>query len=303
MYRLELAFAKNKGKIATLDLAQVPDHWDPDKWMYYAEVLGWAVKDSFKEANKGAATGKLAINTQAAQVLDLETGNYIQQHVMMLQFVEKQLGEIAGVSAQRQGQIENRELVGNVERAVTQSSHITEKWFGLHSTVKLKALTLLLETAKITFKEQKSQREQQQFEAQQQIEVAKIQEMKENREDLQAHELEKLDRQFIYDKELKQMEIDAKINEQFIDLNHNGTDDRLEQQKIENEKQLKERKLEHDKNIDRESVSITAKEKNEKSRLEEKKLQADKENKDKTLKLQKENQVKALKLQEEKQEK
>jgi hypothetical protein len=39
---------------------------------------------------------------------------------------------IAGVSAQRQGQVENRETVGGVERAVNQSSHITEYWFMSH---------------------------------------------------------------------------------------------------------------------------------------------------------------------------
>jgi len=390
MYRLELAFAKNKGKIAVLDVSQCPDHWTPEKWMYYFNVLGFYVKDSFKEANKGAAQGKLAGQMQQNnQVLDLETGNFIQQQIMMLQFLEQQVGQISGISAQRQGQIENRELVGNVERAVTQSSHITEKWFGLHSNVKVKALTLLLETAKEAYKEQKdkrfqyvlddmstytlsmdgsefrdadygiivtdgstdeelrgtlkqlaqaglqndklnfsqlidiymtpsmasmrrkletaeeekSQMMQDQFQQQQEIEQAKIQEMKENREDLQAHELEKLDRQFIYDKELKQMEIDAKTNEQIIDLNHNGVDDRLEQQKIENERRLKENKLEHDKNIDRQDMSMIEREKNEKQRLEKEKLNVDKESKAKDLQLKKESQMKDLQMKKESQAK
>jgi hypothetical protein len=161
MYRTELAFAKAKGRIATLDLAQVPDNWDLDKWMYYAEVNGWAVKDSFKEARKGAAQGKLAGQmATSADTINLELGNYIQQHIMMLQFIENQIGEISGVSKQRQGQIENRELVGNVERSVTQSSHITEKWFSLHSTVKVKALEVLLETAKFAWKGEKDKRVQ-----------------------------------------------------------------------------------------------------------------------------------------------
>jgi len=161
MYRTELAFAKAKGRIATLDLAQVPDGWELDKWMYYAEVNGWAVKDSFKEVRKGAAQGKLAGQmATSADTINLELGNYIQQHIMMLQFIEAQLGKISGVSDQRQGQIENRELVGNVERSVTQSSHITEKWFSLHSNVKVKALEILLETAKHAWKGEKDKRVQ-----------------------------------------------------------------------------------------------------------------------------------------------
>jgi len=153
MYRTELAFAKSKGKISVMDTSRIPDGWDMDKWMYYAEILGWAIEDPFKEGNKGAATGKLAGQmNQNSKVLDLEMGSYIQQHVMMLDFIKRELGEIAGVTQQRQGQIDNRETVGGVERAVTQSSHITEKWFMMHDNTKLRVLETLLETAKYAWR-------------------------------------------------------------------------------------------------------------------------------------------------------
>lgn len=153
MYRTELAFAKSKGKIATLDLSRVPDEWTMDKWMYYAEILGWAAEDPFKESNKGSSTGKLAGQmNQNSKVLDLEMGTYIQQHIGMLEFIKQELGEIAGVTQQRQGQIDNRETLGGVERAVTQSSHITEKWFMLHDSTKLRVLETLLETAKYAWR-------------------------------------------------------------------------------------------------------------------------------------------------------
>ncbi len=159
MYRTELAFAKSKGKISILDTSRIPDGWDMDKWMYYAEILGWAVEDPFKEGNKGAATGKLAGQmNQNSKVLDLEMGNYIQQHIMMLGFIKQELGEIAGVSSQREGQIENRETVGGVERAVTQSSHITEKWFMMHDNTKLRVLETLLETAKYAWRNKKNEK-------------------------------------------------------------------------------------------------------------------------------------------------
>jgi hypothetical protein len=155
MYRTELAFAKSKGKIAQLDLSLVPDEWEVEKWLYYAEVLGWAPVDYFKVGNKGAATGKLRGNMTGAsghQVLDLELGSYIQQHIGMLSYLENQLGEIAGVTKQRQGQVSSSELVGNVERAVVQSSHITEKWFSAHDNTKLRAMATLLETAKFAWR-------------------------------------------------------------------------------------------------------------------------------------------------------
>ena len=159
MYRTELAFAKSKGKIATLDTSRVPDEWTMDKWMYYAEILGWAVEDPFKEGNKGAATGKLAgMMNQNSRVLDLEMGNYIQQHIGMLEYIKQELGEIAGVSTQRQGQIDNRETLGGVERAVTQSSHITEKWFMMHDNTKLRVIETLLETAKYAWRNKSNEK-------------------------------------------------------------------------------------------------------------------------------------------------
>jgi len=63
------------------------------------------------------------------------------------------VGEISGVSKQRQGAIEQRELVGNVERAVVQSSHITEPLFWNHTQAKRRALTLLLDTAKFAWRQ------------------------------------------------------------------------------------------------------------------------------------------------------
>ena len=153
MYRTELAFAKAKGKIGKLNLAEMPDGWKPKEWMQYAEINGWLVTDSFNEAKKGAAQGKLAGQMSGSStMLDLDLGNYIQQHIMMLQFLETQLGQIAGITKQREGQVESRETVRGVERAVSQSNIITEKYFGLHDSVKVKALSILLETAKVAWK-------------------------------------------------------------------------------------------------------------------------------------------------------
>ena len=91
-YRLELAIAANQGKIALIDLSLVPDGWEIEKWMYYAQSMKFGFVDSFNEGKKGQSTGKLAgnISTQN-KVLDMETGNYIQQHVQLLEFTEQKI--------------------------------------------------------------------------------------------------------------------------------------------------------------------------------------------------------------------
>ena len=152
--RLNKAISTNYGKIMELDVAKVPENWEVEKWLHFAFVNKIAVIDSFKEGNQGAATGKLAgnMNTQGGRVMDMETGAYIQQHIQLLEFIKMEMGEIAGVSQQRQGQVSNRETVGGVERAVNQSSHITEYWFMLHEHAKIRVLECFLETAKVALK-------------------------------------------------------------------------------------------------------------------------------------------------------
>lgn len=156
MDRIKSAFEKFKGPMIELDFAKMPDEWSPEKWMHYAENMGYLIVDSFKEGRKGASTGKLAggFNT-TGKVLNPDLGNYIQHHVLMLQYIEKQIGIISGIPDQRLGEIENRETVGGVERAVNQSSHITEPIFSLHDEVKLRVLETLLETAKYAWKNDK----------------------------------------------------------------------------------------------------------------------------------------------------
>jgi hypothetical protein len=155
--RLNKAIASNYGKIMELDLSKVPSGWEIEKWMHFAVVNKIAVVDSFKEGNHGASTGKLAggFNTQGGRVIDMETGSYIQQHIQLLEFIKMELGEICGVTKQREGQISNRETVGGVERSVNQSSHITEYWFAQHEGLKVRVLDAFLETAKVALRNNK----------------------------------------------------------------------------------------------------------------------------------------------------
>lgn len=154
MYNTEQAIAKNYGKIMSLDLARVPENWKIDQWLSFAQGMNLAVYDSFKEGNKGQSMGKLAGGQQLpTPVIDLEMGNTIQLYISMLSYIKQELGEISGVSPSRQGQISAREAVGNVEREVIQSSHITEYWFAEHEATQIRVLEALLETAKFAWKD------------------------------------------------------------------------------------------------------------------------------------------------------
>ena len=156
MFRTEVAFAKAKGVIGKLDISRMPDDWNFDQWMYYAEMFNWIVEDPFTEGKKGQSIGKLSGSmNQSSSVLDMSLGNYIQQHFLMLQFIEGQLDKISGITAQREGSIQSRETVGGVERSVNQSSLITEPWFLIHEDFKRRVMTTLFETARYVYRDKK----------------------------------------------------------------------------------------------------------------------------------------------------
>lgn len=152
--RLIKLMQRNWGNLVRFDFSKKPKNWDVDKWMYYARVFGLAVEDSFNEGNVGAATGKLAggLNNNSTGVISAGDGNTIQQYIQWLQWIEQTMSSVVGITAQRQGQISNRETVGGVERSVLQSSHITERLFFIHDDVKKRALECFLETAKIAMR-------------------------------------------------------------------------------------------------------------------------------------------------------
>lgn len=151
MYRLELSIARSGDKAMVMDIAQIPRSMgiDTEKWMYYLKTLGVAFINSFEEGS-GKFAGKTSSFNQF-QSIDMSMANIAAQYVQLLDKVEDMLGEISGVSRQRQGQVTSSELVGNVERSVMQSSHITEPLFFIHSEVKRRVLTSLLEIAKLAW--------------------------------------------------------------------------------------------------------------------------------------------------------
>lgn len=148
-YRLELAIARDKGKVINMDIAQIPKSMGitPERWLHYLSSVGVNFINPY-EGNPSDPNGTRAASFNQFSSVDLTMGNVIAEYIQLMQKIEDLAGVISGISTQRQGQVSTSELVGNVERSVLQSSHITEPLFWTHSQCKRRALTLLLNTAK-----------------------------------------------------------------------------------------------------------------------------------------------------------
>lgn len=150
-YRLELALARDKGKILNMDITQIPKSMgvDVNKWLHYLTAIGVNLINPYEEGwdIPGREGGRpAAFNQMSSQ--DLTMSNVIAGYIQLIDKLEIMIGELSGVTKQREGAIHHRELVGNVERSVIQSSHITEPLFWLHNQVKKNTYTSLINIAK-----------------------------------------------------------------------------------------------------------------------------------------------------------
>ena len=150
-YRLELAIARDKGKVINMDITQIPKSMNisPDRWMHYLSSVGVNFINPYDDGWNvpGREGGKPAQFNQIT-ALDLTMSNVISEYIQLMDKIEQLAGTISGITEQRMGAVSSNELVGNVERSVVQSSHITEPLFWVHNQCKRHVLNMLLNTAK-----------------------------------------------------------------------------------------------------------------------------------------------------------
>lgn len=155
-YRLELAIARDKGKVVNMDITQIPKSMNisPAKWMHYLSSVGVNFINPYEEGWNipGREGGKPAQFNQIT-ALDLTMSNVIAEYIQLMDKIEELAGTISGITQQREGAVSTSEMVGNVERSVIQSSHITEPLFWVHNQCKRRVLNMLLNTAKGAWEE------------------------------------------------------------------------------------------------------------------------------------------------------
>lgn len=150
-YRLEFTMAKNKDKIILMEQNMIPKKagFNNDKFMYYADALGFAFVDSTAEVN-----GKKP-NFNQWQVLDASLGKSIEGQFMVLQAIKQSCEDMIGFNRQRMGKALASDSVGNNERSLFQSSLFTEELFRRFEYFQDKELQGLLDCSKVAWREGK----------------------------------------------------------------------------------------------------------------------------------------------------
>lgn len=153
-YKRELEIATYKGSFTAINSSLIPSGWDPKEWMRYVTINKFAWLDPTNEILKGPSQGKSAgaFNTLTATQVNIGDPQAIGMYTNLLVDIENTLGKLAGVSGAREGQTSNRQSNGSVETEVSQTAHITEKWFAIDANFRKRVLTKFLEACKYAYK-------------------------------------------------------------------------------------------------------------------------------------------------------
>jgi hypothetical protein len=125
--------------------------WDEEKFMYWADAAGYAFIDSTAEGKDG---NRISGFNQYS-VLDATLGVYIGQMFELLKMVKEEWEDTLGITRQRKGQTNSSDAVGVTERAVFQSSVMSEEIFRRFRSFEQRELQGLVDVSKIAWKEGK----------------------------------------------------------------------------------------------------------------------------------------------------
>jgi len=141
-YVIEKTIAKSKGKIVLLDKNAVPNEgdWDDEKFFYYADALGYGLLDR----------NQIGVDKSwnQYQVLDMTLFEYIKELINLMDYYKQQWDDVIGITRQRKGQTYASDLQGVNERAVFQSTVITDMIFSGFEELIEKELQGIMDYAK-----------------------------------------------------------------------------------------------------------------------------------------------------------
>lgn len=149
VHRLKELIAKDKGKVFHFDVSMVDPRLDLDKTLYYLEKLDIDFFNPLQNADTpGAAQrGKVTGTTDRSNV------QHIANYVNLLQAIDAEISDVAGVTKQREGSASPYETATSNQNSIIQSSHITEIYFHTHAKLWEHVLNQLVQSAKECWKE------------------------------------------------------------------------------------------------------------------------------------------------------
>jgi hypothetical protein len=151
VHKLKRLIARDKGKAYEFDTSVIDEKIGLEKTIYYLEEMDIHFFNPLENSDNPGASQRGRVTS----TLDRSNMQHISNYIQLLQQLDVEIGDAAGVTKQREGQISGYEAVTNAQQSIMQSSHITEIFFNIHSKLWEKVMNSLVECAQEAWKDSK----------------------------------------------------------------------------------------------------------------------------------------------------
>lgn len=148
MHKLKKLIAQDKGTIFHFDVSMVDPKIGLEKTLYYLTSMNI---DFYNPLQNFTAEGGYQ-RSKVTGATDMSTARHIANYIGILDTLDYQISDVAGVSKSREGQTSPNEAVTNSQTNIQMSSIITEIYFDAHNKLWEKMLESLMETAQSCYK-------------------------------------------------------------------------------------------------------------------------------------------------------
>jgi len=148
----DLSFMLRKG--ITLYTPNIPQHFGKTVASRVAKAITYA-KNGAMVNEPNVNDPRLSNMANASHAVGFELGTdprVIDGHIKVLEFFEATASSITGVNRQALGQFEERDALGNTNIAMAQTALMTKPQFNMHLDLMCRALTNLLQLARLSYK-------------------------------------------------------------------------------------------------------------------------------------------------------
>jgi len=149
MHKLKKLIARDRGKLFHFDTSMVDPKIGLEKTMYYLEEMDIDFFNPLHNAEQAGSAQRAKVTTAT----DRSNMQHILNYINLLVALDEQISDVAGVTRQREGQIQPSEAVTNSQQTIMQSSTITEAaYFFPHFKVWERVLNALVNVTQSCWK-------------------------------------------------------------------------------------------------------------------------------------------------------
>jgi len=149
MHKLKKLIALDQGKVFHFDSSMVDPMIGLEKTLYYLKEMNLDIFNSLQNADMPGQNQRGKVTSSS----DMSNMQHVLNYVQLLNSIDQQISDVAGVSRQREGQISPTEAVSNAQSNVQMSAIITEVYFHAHSKLWEQVLTSLVQMTQALWKD------------------------------------------------------------------------------------------------------------------------------------------------------